>query len=178
MTIRAKALTVAELEHVNAASASRAQRVSDVIEKALRVSADIERPARLAARQCKGCFYQGATLATQAFTDWVCKLCPRTGQESTGDVPYLCQSCSESFDLCRKCGGDIDMERRSARFGRKAKKPISGMPECCRRLQNRAFRNIAGLLVYREVDGKRFYDFRCMQCGRADSVQSRPEPTQ
>jgi hypothetical protein len=122
MADRTAALTVAELERVNHASATGQDRVNLALSKAAVLAGDGQKERRLAERECAWCFYLRSKLAGQAFTRWQCMLCEDEHQHSNTAVPRLCSTCSDTFGLCVSCGGDLDMRFRTKRFGRKAKK--------------------------------------------------------
>ena len=121
---RTKCLTVAELERVNRVSALKAERVASRVALALDLAGDGQREKRVAARQCRGCFYLDSGLAGQAFTKWTCGLCGKEDMHHNTNTPKLCMECSQAFDLCAMCGGDIEMRCRTKRFGRKANRIV------------------------------------------------------
>lgn len=119
---RTKCLSVAELERVNYASASLASLVTHRLAQAAVLAGDGNRERRLAERKCSGCFYVRTKMAGQAFTRWKCNLCSAEANHPNTAVPIVCAECSDTFDLCVSCGGDIEMKHRTKRFGRKAKR--------------------------------------------------------
>lgn len=125
--MRTKALSVAELERVNQASADRALRVADALRKAAILAADQEREKRLAAKECQACFYvrKLTSIVGHGFTRWSCRICGADGQHANTGTPRVCGECSDGFRLCVSCGGDIEMCRKS-KFDRKRRKPRKG----------------------------------------------------
>lgn len=122
MADRTTALTVAELERVNAASACGQDRLNLALSKAAIIAGDAHKERRLAARECRWCHYIRTQIAGQAFTGWKCTLCEHEGRHPNTAVPRVCDGCSDVFGLCVTCGGDLEMKFRTKRFGRKAKK--------------------------------------------------------
>jgi hypothetical protein len=123
---RTKALTLTELAKINHVSARRAQSLSDYFAKVAIVASDAHAEKRLAARLCLYCFYLERSLAGQAFTKWSCVLCgePQPMHHNT-NVPRVCQSCADAFDLCVQCSGTRDCRQRS-RFDRRARRRKKG----------------------------------------------------
>ena len=121
--LRVKALSVAELDRINQVTADRALRVQDVLARAAILAADHERTKRLEARQCRCCYYvrKLTAIVGHGFTKWKCTLCPAEGQHHNTGTPRVCDECSDGFQLCVMCGGDIEMRRKS-KFERKWRK--------------------------------------------------------
>ncbi len=111
-------LTLEQLERINAVSESRLQKVRLTLEKAAWIAGDGAKARRLEMRECVACYYH-AGLAGQAFTGWKCRLCGSEDTHATTATPAICFTCADAFGLCSSCGGDIDMYRRSKRFGQR-----------------------------------------------------------
>lgn len=122
MAERTKALTAAELEQVNAVSSRRAASVSRELARAAILAGDGKLDEREAARQCRGCFYERRRIVGRAVTSWTCQLCGAPGEHSNTGVPRVCASCSDGYDLCTQCGGDMDMQHRTKREARRTKR--------------------------------------------------------
>ena len=90
---------------------NKTQRVQAYVELCEEVFLDLRRDDRLAKQECKMCFYR-TKIAGQAFTEWKCKACDRSGNNSDTAVPELCMECAEKYRLCRHCGADIDGKDR------------------------------------------------------------------
>lgn len=120
---RRPALTIAQLERVNAISSRKQRYVADQLDKALLLATDADSVKRKAAHECCGCWYSGPRISGQAFTDWKCDLCgePQQMHHNT-DTPRVCEVCAEAYGVCVSCGGDIDMRNRGRLTGRKAKR--------------------------------------------------------
>ncbi len=118
------ALTIAQLESINAASANGQQRISDELRKLAILATDANAEQRREKRECQHCTYAGRyRLAGQAFTEWSCQVCsePQEMHPNTA-VPRICAGCSAAYGLCVTCGGDLDMKHRGRITGRKAKR--------------------------------------------------------
>jgi hypothetical protein len=83
-------------------------RVDATIRKAKELEEDAQREERLGRQFCKACHYF-SRLAGQAFTSQPCACCatPQTFSSTLTDV--LCMNCATTHDLCKRCGGDIEM---------------------------------------------------------------------
>ena len=88
-----------------------------------RAEIDDGRVARLAQRECVVCFYMRGGLAGQAFTDWKCNACGVDGNYPNTAVPRFCNACSDKFEICVRCGGDIELRQRRSVQPPKTRKP-------------------------------------------------------
>ncbi len=78
-----------------------------------RCEVDAEREARCNVYECKMCFYlRGARLAGQAFTDRPCDICAKVVTYSSTATMKYCKPCAEKHQLCRECGGDLELRTR------------------------------------------------------------------
>lgn len=111
---RTKALSTKEWTRINAASAHSQEKVSAKLAAAVILATDARKEQRLAIHLCPCCYYQGASYSGQAFTAWKCILCATPGMYAITDVPLVCDTCSDSFGLCRGCGGTLDMARKTS----------------------------------------------------------------
>ena len=119
-----RALTIAELERVNHATANNARSLAGKIAQLAILASDAHATERRNAQRCAACEYLNRyRLAGQAFTEWKCQLCkqPQPMHSNTA-VPFLCLGCAKSYGLCIECGGDLECEHRGRRTGRKARK--------------------------------------------------------
>lgn len=91
---------------------SNASRAAHVRNLAKALADDPRKAERLAAQQCRLCFYQ-THMAGQAFTPWNCAACGQEGSHHNTAVPLLCKPCGELRGCCVRCGGDMcDQVRR------------------------------------------------------------------
>jgi len=122
--MKARALTIAELERINYATGIGARNLLDQLSKLAIIASDAHVEKRREAQNCAPCFYLSRyRLAGQAFTHWNCQLCeaPQPMHHNTA-VPRICAGCATTYGLCVCCGGDIETENRGRRTGRKARK--------------------------------------------------------
>lgn len=124
---RSTALSMAELERINAVSRHQSDKVNRKVEALAIILVDAHMDQRLVVHMCKGCFYGSSHFAGQAFTEWHCLLCKASAMHPNTAVPRLCSGCADTFGLCVSCGGDIEMKHRS-RFDRRAKKKAKRHP--------------------------------------------------
>jgi hypothetical protein len=91
------------------------------IKLARQLTEDPDAAARLERHYCLSCFYR-TRLAGQAFTTQDCACCGHEQTYSTNSTDILCHPCASLHDLCKHCGGDInlDSKRRSINSLKKA----------------------------------------------------------
>lgn len=90
----------------------RAQRrVKGWLDHAADVMADARRPERLAALECKACFYAGR-IGGAAMTYRPCMSCGARTLYGSTNTDVLCAPCATDGDLCKHCGGDREMRAR------------------------------------------------------------------
>lgn len=123
MTERPRALSKALVEHINRASSHRSERVLDRLAIAAQAAVDLRAKDRRAARECAFCFYLDTRIAGRSFTRWQCVVCGDEAHHSNTAVPKLCAACSDEYDLCTACMGDLEMRhRRTVRAKRKPRR--------------------------------------------------------
>lgn len=87
------------------------RQAADAIKAAQDAVNDAQKEERLAAQQCKGCFYlRRRVLAAQAFTDQPCACCLVVQRYSSSNTDALCMSCAQEHRLCKHCSADIDLD--------------------------------------------------------------------
>lgn len=65
--------------------------------------------------QCSACFYPGklnGRIAGAAMTSRKCACCDTEVVYGSTYTQALCQPCAQANELCRSCGGDIEMRTR------------------------------------------------------------------
>lgn len=85
------------------------RRVQNTIDLAQSLAADAGRERRLADQRCAACYYF-PRVAGQAFTDQPCACCGIEQTYSSTDTDALCITCAVVHDLCKHCGGDLNMD--------------------------------------------------------------------
>jgi hypothetical protein len=74
---------------------------------------DLDKEARLDARECLFCFYMARPrIAGQAFTERPCGLCDKTIKHSNTAIGVICEACSDESGMCSHCGGDMNLKVR------------------------------------------------------------------
>ena len=63
---------------------------------------------RHAEYECKACFYLGR-IAGRAMTHRECMSCKKDVIYPSTATGVLCLPCARDFELCRRCGGDIEI---------------------------------------------------------------------
>jgi hypothetical protein len=101
------------LLRVQLATTSATRAYDSAIVSATMAQADSDRANRLAARECKVCFYlRGARFTGQAFTDWTCAACGKKDMHANTGVPRYCNDCADGYGLCVECGADVELKTR------------------------------------------------------------------
>lgn len=83
-------------------------RVEEALRRARNIEEDAQKEPRLARQFCKACHYF-TRLAAQAFTTQPCACCGVSQTYSSSATDVLCMDCAKSHDLCKHCGGDLEM---------------------------------------------------------------------
>lgn len=71
------------------------------------MAADPRQIERLAAHECKACFYE-VTFSGQAFTPYTCGMCQLGFMHNNTGVPKLCPNCADKNVLCAQCAKPRD----------------------------------------------------------------------
>ena len=85
--------------------------VNSRIELAKRLAEDTDKAKRIAEQQCKCCFY-GGRIGGAAMTTQPCMCCHKPVMYGSTATDALCMDCAIENDLCKRCGGDIDLRAR------------------------------------------------------------------
>lgn len=83
-------------------------RTSRLIEDARNLAEDTSRQQRLDAQKCSSCFYI-AQIGGAAMTSQACMCCHQDQLHASTNTDVLCLSCAHELQLCRHCGGDLEM---------------------------------------------------------------------
>lgn len=83
-------------------------RTSRLIEDARNLAEDTSRQQRLDAQKCSSCFYI-AQIGGAAMTSQDCMCCHQDQLHASTNTDVLCLSCAREHQLCRHCGGDLEM---------------------------------------------------------------------
>jgi hypothetical protein len=83
-------------------------RVENAVRLASEITQDSRKQERLAAQRCKACFYF-VGVAGAAMTSRPCGLCGENQMYGSTSASALCTPCGAAHQLCRHCGGDLEM---------------------------------------------------------------------
>lgn len=87
----------------------------DVIESANAIQNDTKKEERLQQAECKACFYLRGRIGGNVMTNVDCSACGKQMHFSNTSVDTVCKDCAKKHNLCKRCGGDIDMKNRRNR---------------------------------------------------------------
>lgn len=90
------------------------------VEDANRYTNDVDKAERIKQGKCKYCYYMATSMAGQVITVQLCGICDIDMTFGSTATDALCATCATEHKLCKKCGGDIDMN--PFRKGRKLPK--------------------------------------------------------
>jgi hypothetical protein len=122
-----RALTIAELERINHATANGVRSVAREMAKLAILATDARAAERRVRQNCGACEYLSRyTIAGHGFTDWKCQVCatPQPAHPNTA-VPRVCPGCAVVYGLCASCGGDMELQHRGRMSGRLARRVIA-----------------------------------------------------
>lgn len=119
---------------MNVANMSRAtemarSRVKHVLELAEQISTDARKAERLARHECKGCFYS-SRLGGAAITQRACMSCAQMQTYGSTATDVLCMPCAQNGELCKHCGGDIEMRARRRNWPKAYASDQAGQDSC------------------------------------------------
>lgn len=75
------------------------------------IEGDARKGERLAAQECKGCHYF-QRIGGAAITKQPCMCCGKEQTYGSTNTDALCMDCAKANDLCKHCGGDIELRAR------------------------------------------------------------------
>ncbi|MCA9340278.1 MAG: hypothetical protein KDA17_05170 [Candidatus Saccharibacteria bacterium] len=82
---------------------------------------DTEAKDRLAACQCKACFYvMNPRIGGAAITEQPCAMCGDVQTYGSTATDVLCLPCAKSNELCKRCGGMLHATKADKRHAEKA----------------------------------------------------------
>lgn len=86
---------------------------------------DRDKHVRRAVAECQYCYvpYRANRIGGCAMTEAECGLCGTLLQFGNTCVDVLCLDCAKANQLCKHCGGDVDMKRRRR----------TGQPKACKK---------------------------------------------
>lgn len=86
-------------------------RVKGWADLAEEVASDARKAERLKRHECKACFYS-SRIGGAAMTTRSCMSCGSDEMYGSTATDVLCMVCATKHELCRHCGGDLEMRTR------------------------------------------------------------------
>lgn len=84
---------------------------SDLIKRAEKAQNDSEKDVRLSKQLCISCHYILGRIGGAAMTQQPCACCLEGQWYGSTVTDELCLDCAKKHNLCKRCGGDIDMRQ-------------------------------------------------------------------
>ncbi len=81
------------------------------IRHAEEVTNDARKQERLSSHECKACFYS-SRIGGAAMTSRPCMSCGSVEMYGSTNTDVLCRSCATQHELCKHCGGDLEIRTR------------------------------------------------------------------
>jgi hypothetical protein len=103
-----------DLHSINASTYFAKQRTSNILRRAEQIREDSERDKRLVDQECKACYYSGSMVGGQALSSRPCGICGTVMNFSSTCTDAICLDCARKHNLCKCCGGDIEMKQRES----------------------------------------------------------------
>lgn len=75
------------------------------------VKMDARKTERLKRQECKSCFY-ASRIGGSAMTERPCMCCGSVMVYTSTATDVLCPGCAQKHQLCKHCGGDLEMRSR------------------------------------------------------------------
>lgn len=98
-----------EIDDINRRTDRNVHRVNDLINRLELLQKDYRKEARLAAHECRTCFYLNQPkIVGHAFSHWNCRVCGKIEVHANTGVPSVCMDCAKKHGLCTECGADLD----------------------------------------------------------------------
>lgn len=88
-------------------------RIRHLEERIAKTYKDPNREQRLIKYECRVCFYT-ERICGQGFTKYTCAGCNIELSHPNTCVPRLCLSCAQVEEVCRNCGADLELKKRTA----------------------------------------------------------------
>lgn len=90
-------------------------RVESIIKRAKEIELDTLKAERIKACECKACFYSDR-IGGAAITSRPCMCCNEMQHYGSTATNTLCKPCATKHDLCKRCGGDIELRVRRRKW--------------------------------------------------------------
>ncbi len=109
MNMKPQAMNIANMVYATERSKDRVKQFMDL---AARITADSERSERKTKQECVACFYIVGRIGGAAITKRPCMSCGLDQMYGSTNTDVLCIECAHKHNLCKHCGGDVDMKVR------------------------------------------------------------------
>ena len=83
----------------------------ELIDRCEEIKNDKRKHERLESNECAWCFYN-ARIGCSAMTEQACMCCGEKVLYGSTNTDALCIKCAKENQLCKHCGGDVDMRSR------------------------------------------------------------------
>lgn len=114
MEMKAQKMSVCNMVYAT----ERAKRnIQAILDHAEEVKSDRQKNQRMSAHKCISCFY-GSGIGCSAITSRPCMSCGENQMYGSTYTDVLCLVCAKKHNLCKHCGGDIDMKTRRKEWPR------------------------------------------------------------
>ena len=100
-------------------------RYKAVLDLAEEMKTDTRKEDRLRKQECIACFYS-SQIGGCAITNRDCMCCGENQIYGSTATDKLCLRCATEHNLCRHCGGDINMNTRRRSWPNDTRPPTSG----------------------------------------------------
>jgi len=87
-------------------------RAQSYVERCTAVVNDTNKEKRLKEQECKVC-YTSSKIGGAALCSSQCGICQKTLHYSNTCIDILCKDCAKEHNLCKHCGGDIELKNRN-----------------------------------------------------------------
>lgn len=108
MEMKAQKMNVCNMVYATERAKSRIKSIRDQYDQ---VTKDPKKDERIAACECIACFYSYG-IGGAAITNRPCMSCGVNQLYGSTNTDVLCLDCANTHDLCKHCGGDLEMRVR------------------------------------------------------------------
>lgn len=99
-------------ENIRSSTEAAKAKVKDLCDIAKNITTDNLKIERLKRHECRACFYT-SRFGGAAVTIRSCMSCGKDEEYGSTATDVLCLDCAKKHNLCKHCGGDINMSTRA-----------------------------------------------------------------